>query len=407
MEKRKVELKLYLTRRCNFRCTYCYVPFKNEEAEPKVVDKIIELLTDDDTLSIFGGEPLLFSDMIIDILDRLDAKGSRSYIKIFSNGSFMNEPLMKKLKETERNVMLQISYDGTRQDHVHPMGGIKLTNVEDNIKRYVEEFQGTGCMRCSMSENKERTLHIETTVTPDTIDGIADGIQTMINLGIRSIGIVPVIEVDKWTEEDAQKYKVEFRRIKDMVLQTYRDGDSVFITHLSPFRSTNQDQYGCGAGKYLLALSPDGGLWTCHRYYAYAQEHPEEKDKYGYGNILDVTSLRELENSLDIPVPQKDLRCGTCEARQFCTKCHLANKLLNGDEFQAPVNGYCQLPFVHKEIYEEMQRDLMAEENPTFLRELYSVMSRPFEYDDSYDVPIIPNPTLSDVVTLAERLNAK
>jgi len=400
-----MELKLYLTRRCNFRCTYCYVPFKNEEAEPRVVDKIIELLTDNDVLSIFGGEPLLFSDMIIDILNRLDEKGNKSYIKIFTNGSFMKEPLLEKLRETKRNIMVQISYDGTRQDFVHPMGGINLTNVEDNIKRYVEEYQGTGCMRCESEAGNERTLHIETTVTPDTIDGVADGIQKMINLGIRSIGIVPVIEVDKWTMEDAEKYRIEFRRIKDMVVKSYRDGASVFITHLSPFRSTNQDHYGCGAGKYLLALSPDGGLWSCHRYYAYAQEHPEEKDKYGFGNILEVSSLKELEDSLDIPVPQKDIRCGTCEARQFCSKCHLANKLLNGDEFLAPVNGYCQLPFVHKDTYEEMQNGLLAEQNPVFLNELYGVMSRPFEFDDSYDVPFIEEPTLSDVMLLAERLN--
>jgi len=383
------------------------VPFKNEEAEPEVIDKIIELLTDDDTLSIFGGEPLLFSNMIIDIINRLDEKGNKSYLNIFSNGSFINESLLKSLQTTNRNVMLQISYDGTRQDYIHPMGGVKLTNVEDNIKRYVNEFQGTGCQRCSIAEGNERTLHIETTVTPDTIDGIADGIQMMIDLGIKSIGIVPVIEIEKWTEEDVEKYRAEFRRIKDMVMQTYRNGDSVFVAHLSPFRSTNQDQHGCGAGKYLLALSPDGNLWSCHRYYAYAQENPDEKEKYEFGNIKNISSLKELENSLKIPVPQKDLRCGTCEARQFCSKCHLANKLLNGDEFQAPINGYCQLPFVHKSVYEEMQNELLAEEDPLFLRELYSVMSRPFEYDDSYSVPNNPDPTLSDVLNLAERLIPK
>lgn len=402
-----MELKLYLTRRCNFRCTYCYVPFKNEEADPKVIDKIIELLTDDDVLSIFGGEPLLFSDMIIDIINRLDEKGNKSYLKIFSNGSFINEELLESFKTAKRSIMLQVSYDGARQDFIHPMGNVKLTNIEDNIRRYVEDFQGDGCMRCSVDDNRERTLHIETTVTPDTVSGIADGIQTMIDLGIRSIGIVPVIEVEKWTEEDAEKYRVEFSRIKEMVLKTYRAANPVFVTHLSPFRSTNQDQWGCGAGKYLLSLSPDGNLWSCHRYYAYAQENPSEQEKYGFGSIFDVDNLKELEDSLQIPVPQKDLRCGTCEARQFCSKCHLSNKLLNGDEFQAPVNGYCQLPFMHKKTYEEMQNELLAEQNPTFIKELYGIMARPYEFDDNVDIPNLDNPTLEDVLKLAEGLNTQ
>ena len=400
-----MELKLYLTRRCNFRCTYCYVPFKNEEADPKVVDKIIELLTDEDTLSIFGGEPLLFSDMIIDILNRLDNKGNKSYIKIFSNGSFINENLLKKLKETKRNVMVQISYDGKRQDYVHPMGGINLTDIESNIKRYIEEFQVDGCIRCLSSNHGERTLHIETTVTPDTIDGIADGIEMLISLGVKSIGIVPVIEVDKWTNEDAEKYKAEFEKIKNLVIETYRNGNSVFVTHLSPFRSTNQDLYGCGAGKYLLAVSPNGDLWSCHRYYAYVNENPSEKEKYNFGNILNIKNLKELENSLEIPVLQKDIRCGTCEARQFCSKCHLSNKLLNGSEFEAPNNGYCQLPFIHKEKYEEMQNILLEENNETFIKEVYNILTN-YCFDQEIELEkYTNNPTLDDVLSLAKRLN--
>lgn len=404
-----MELKLYLTRRCNFRCTYCYVPFKNEEVDPKVVDKIISLLRDEDTLSIFGGEPLLFSDLIIDIVNRLDEKGVKTYLKIFSNGSFIKEDLLEVLKNTKRSVMVQISYDGKRQDYVHPMGGVELTDIEENIKRYLEVFKqasDTTCTRCNLS-NGEKTLHIETTVTPDTIEGTYDGIKELVSYGVYSIGVVPVIEVEQWTQEDVEKYRKEWKKIKELVADLYRQGKETFITHLSPFRATNNDLWGCGAGKYLLSVSPDGELWDCHRYYAFAYNNPIEGMKYNKGNILNVDDLGQFENSLCIPVKMEDINCGKCPARQFCTKCHLANKLLNGDEFITPKNGYCNLPFIHMEMFNEMNDELLQEQNPLYIKHLYSILMDGIKnnFPHMFDKFLVSEPTIMDVVKISEFLN--
>jgi len=368
MENRRMELKLFTTLRCNFRCTYCYVPFKNQEIDPEVVKKAISLVGDDDTLNMFGGEPLLFKEQLIDMVEQLEYKNKHTALKLFTNGSIVDDELTHKLATTDRNVLIQISYDGTDQMVIHGTGQFSLAQLEENIKYYIENFASyskANCNICSDHEisEYEKTLHIEMTVTPDSIKGLAPGVKRLLDMGITSIGIVPVIEVPEWSEESRKLYHKAFSEVTDLVIEQYRNNREVIVSHLTPYRGTNGDQFGCGAGKHLFSVDPDGELWTCHRYYGQYNEDPEKKEQYTHGNIRDIIDLKEFEDSKEIPVLMKNITCGTCPSRQFCTKCHLANKLLNGDENETPKNGYCYLPAIHRQQYERLQRTLQAENN--------------------------------------------
>jgi uncharacterized protein len=367
--------------------------------DDSVIDKVLDLIGDDDYLNFFGGEPLLYGKRIAETIDRLDAMGKDTKIKIFTNGSFIVPELMEVLKRTPRYIMLQVSYDGTRQEDVHGLGKITLNTIEQNILKYVEVMN-------EGSAAGKRDFHIEMTATPDTIEGSADGVEKMISLGVKSLGMVPVIEVEGgWSQDDAVRYTEEYRRIKDMVVASYEREDPIFVSHLSPFRSTNQDQHGCGAGKHLVALSPEGDIWWCHRYYALDKDN--EDSRFKIGSIFDVNNLKDLEESLNVPVPlNKTSNCYTCEARQHCSKCHLANLVINGDEFQSPTNGYCQMPAVHKKVYEEMQTELLANQNQSFLNELYYLFEA--AVDGKSEQCGICNPhdaTIEEVMELAGKVN--
>ena len=61
----KLELTLFPTEHCNFRCTYCYEDFSIGRMTPEIVNavkRLIEIRSDDlhDLyISWFGGEPLV------------------------------------------------------------------------------------------------------------------------------------------------------------------------------------------------------------------------------------------------------------------------------------------------------------------------------------------------------------
>ena len=62
----RLELTLFVTERCNFRCTYCYEDFSKGRMRPDVVAAVQTLIRTRASdglkelhLSFFGGEPLL------------------------------------------------------------------------------------------------------------------------------------------------------------------------------------------------------------------------------------------------------------------------------------------------------------------------------------------------------------
>lgn len=73
LSDRYLQLILFPTEQCNFRCTYCYEDFKAKQMEPAIVDAIKKLIDRRapslDALEVmwFGGEPLAAKRVVYDI----------------------------------------------------------------------------------------------------------------------------------------------------------------------------------------------------------------------------------------------------------------------------------------------------------------------------------------------------
>ncbi|MGZ4107256.1 MAG: radical SAM protein [Tumebacillaceae bacterium] len=115
---------------CNFRCVYCYEKFEKNKMEPEVEQGIISLVEERlssgkhqlFTVSWFGGEPLLASDVI----ERLSAKFTeicekyqvRYIASLTSNGYFLDEKTSEMLLRYNVSVF-QITLDGIKDCHDH------------------------------------------------------------------------------------------------------------------------------------------------------------------------------------------------------------------------------------------------------------------------------------------------
>lgn len=126
LNPKNLELILYPTEQCNFRCTYCYEDFligrMNEKTQAGIRNLINRRLPKLDNLHLqwFGGEPLAAKDLVIGLSEfakkACDQAGVNFSGSLTTNGYLLTIDLAEKLcKLNQRNY--QISLDGFESGH--------------------------------------------------------------------------------------------------------------------------------------------------------------------------------------------------------------------------------------------------------------------------------------------------
>jgi uncharacterized protein len=125
LDVKHLNLFLFPTEKCNFRCTYCYEDYNIGKMKPDLVNAIKKLLLNrfNDLASLeiswFGGEPLLAKDIIYDLSDFIinNAPKTLKYAaNITTNGYYLNKAAFIKLIDSKVNYF-QVSFDGDRELH--------------------------------------------------------------------------------------------------------------------------------------------------------------------------------------------------------------------------------------------------------------------------------------------------
>ncbi len=122
-----LHLTLLPTEECNFRCTYCYEHFNNQKMDEKVINGIQNLIAQrlDElnflSISWFGGEPLLESEIILRIMFWLQNKIKSNPSLIFrsditTNGFLLTPSLFEQLVNS-KITNYQITFDGPEKLH--------------------------------------------------------------------------------------------------------------------------------------------------------------------------------------------------------------------------------------------------------------------------------------------------
>lgn len=127
LDNRRLELFLFPTEQCNFRCTYCYEDFEIGRMKPDVILGIKNLIKnrteelDFLRISWFGGEPL----MAINIVEEINAFVLKTFVNkpkfIFQSDMTTNAYLLD-LDKAKRIINLgvtdfQVSIDGIEEIH--------------------------------------------------------------------------------------------------------------------------------------------------------------------------------------------------------------------------------------------------------------------------------------------------
>lgn len=213
-----VGVKLELTYHCNLRCGFCYTDSPRHTAERtpemgkeewlRIADQALELGAVEAVVT--GGEPLLYPDVALAVIDRLAAGGVG--VTLNSNGWFVDEAMAARLGQVP-GLHVHVSLDGARPD-VHDAS----RGVPGSWRRAVAAMH-------HMLENGI-AVHGVHVVTPENEGGVESYLEQMWALGLPALRVTPVVPVGaaargaKWgvsrARIDAQAKRFRERRGEDM-----------------------------------------------------------------------------------------------------------------------------------------------------------------------------------------------
>ena len=111
-------LILIFTYKCNLNCVYCPIFKKKDFIEKETALKAIDLYCDylgsaQGKIKIFGGEPFLKKDLLLEIINYIRKKNPEIQIELTTNGILLENAILNYLKKQKLN--LSISLDGDKK----------------------------------------------------------------------------------------------------------------------------------------------------------------------------------------------------------------------------------------------------------------------------------------------------
>ncbi|MFW9799613.1 MAG: radical SAM protein, partial [Candidatus Thorarchaeota archaeon] len=353
-----------VTRSCNLKCKHCYEEAGGEthgEMSTNMALKCIDDLADAGVvfLAFSGGEPTLRRDILTLIRRATDRE---VYVALATNGTTLSRPQkVRELKEAGLK-FVQISLDGATEE------------THDAFRGVPGAFRKTisGIKNC-VAENL--FVEVAMTVTRHNLPELSSTMQLCRSLRVKWFMIYNFVPVGRGLailETDISPVEREkmLQNIMDTILKrvdpeemevlttapqlgrvarmtsnercshSCEISDGVYPTHFFnarlPLQMRELSEFigGCGAGRFYLAIEPNGDVYPCVFF--------PHGSKVRVGSILkdDLQSLW-TDSSILRDLRDKTLlkgACGVCENRYVCGGCR-ARGLQYFDDVHAPDPG--------------------------------------------------------------------
>ena len=274
--KKTIEVTFQITEDCTLCCAYCYEHHKSSkvmslETGKAFIDLIFREMQDDYfaiILEFIGGEPLMYPQLISDLVDYWDYKcalenttwGKYSRFSICSNGTEWDKPGVQKLiKKLGPRLSFTVSIDGNKELHdsarLHPDG----TGSYDEAKHAADEYE----------KLTQTTIGSKMTIAPSNIHFVYPALKHYMDTGKTEIYANCVFE-EGWNYDYATILYNEMKKVADYKLNNYPEVflsffDEDQFTPLDP-NSEDDNKPWCGGSGAMLACDPDGILYPCLRY---------------------------------------------------------------------------------------------------------------------------------------------
>ena len=320
------------------KCVYCFADGgayggKATQMKPEVARRSVDWVLDRcgsvgrSHINFLGGEPLLNFPLIREVVrygrERAEEMGVRLTFGITTNGTLLNEEIVRFLAEEDVNVV--ISLDGPRQDSdgLRPFhdGSGSYKMVSENARRMIAANPGKVIVRATLT-----SCNMDMAGTAESLSELGD---------VKAVHIGPLSETpDKpWAirEEHLPAMRKHLREMRDYCVERLSGEASPpdlgkFEDMARQLLKRDRAHFGCSAGRKMLAISVDGSIHFCST----LASRPE----FRMGDVfsgLDGEKQQGLKEQLHIG---NRVSCQSCWARNLCGGgCAHDAVLATGDPF--------------------------------------------------------------------------
>jgi len=321
-------LTFIVTEDCNLRCKYCYITHKSKgkvlslETAKKFIDYVLTAKRFHRCraviLDFIGGEPLLEAELISDICDYFKIRAYEEQlpwywnyrINISTNGvNYSDQKVQELIKKNEGKISIGITIDGTKEKHdlqrVFPDGSGSYDIIHKNLDLWKSQF----------------AANTKVTFASEDLKYLKESIIHLWNEGIYDVAANVVFE-NVWKDGDDEIFEKQLVELADYIVENELYDKyycTLFLDNIGmPYKKEDMSNTSCGAGK-IIALSPNGNLYPCIRYYDYSLNN---KKGYVIGNVKDGIDYEKVRAFLLAMYKyQCDEECLECSIASGCAFC--------------------------------------------------------------------------------------
>ncbi len=330
---------IWVTRKCNFVCSYCYEGLvkKNMSINRKMSIDIIKFIrkkmnNKNDTIIVnfHGGEPLLEYKEVKFLIENLKAEYANNIrFGITTNGYLLDDEKIDFLTKY-CDYSMSISLDGGKE--INDLNRKHLYNIEtydvilENAKKLISKNINT---RCRM------------TVTSNNVGYLFDSVKEMYKLGFRVI--IPVVDYydSNWDKSKLNSLKSEYINIVNFFDKDLRNG-KITIGFISDYAKRLKNGV-CNPNDCTINIDSNGDLYPCAVVVG--------TKEYLIGNIFEGTNSQKVNKILQ-ESSKVVYECKGCSNYDYCkvTRCKIINKLETG-QYDKPSPIHCFVENMLHAIY--------------------------------------------------------
>lgn len=354
---------LHLTESCNLSCKYCYVKQSPQTMRPAITHAAIDLAARSKSncgIIFFGGEPLLFRDLIEDAVaygENIDKnRQNRFHYKVTTNGLLMDDSFLRYSLEHE--VFIALSFDGIREAH----DANRVTHSGESTFEITEQ-------RAKALLASRPYAPVLMTVSPNTVRYYAESVGYLFSLGFRYL-ICSMNYAGAWDEKTLAELKKQYKKLaafyKEKTLLEEKFYLSPFEVKISSrLLGENYCTERCELGKKQLSVGPDGNIYPCVQFVGEPQ--------FSIGDVWSGIDEEKRQNLYRLNEEEKD-ECAGCVIQNRCNHhCACLNKQATGD-FRKASPVLCAHERILLPIADALAEELYRKRSAIFIQKQYNDM---------------------------------
>ncbi|MBU7029456.1 MAG: radical SAM protein [Theionarchaea archaeon] len=293
---------LEVTNTCNLDCIHCYKhagpPLHNELSTDEwcsIIDHLKEIGVVE--LAVTGGEPLMRDD-IFSILEH--AARNAMWLKLFTNGTLINEETVQKLKEIGVEEIMVSIEGATKETH-------ELIRGKDTFEKVIKSI--------SLLIENGMKVRSNTVLYTENIPELENLVQLLLDLKVQDMILDPLMKWGRGEDKDNLIPPMEIgKKVAELLKKSEIEGKKIFeLKFTSDIQNQDPNFSFCGIGTSMCAITANGNVCLCPALYG-----PE----FTAGNVKDA-SVRELWLESKIFQPFRtcktdDMQCKTCPSKLDC-----------------------------------------------------------------------------------------